>query len=74
MLGDITYVHFSGSIMYGDVQTVSPFANSLDLVQINGTTLKQMFEFSVKDYNANAIKPPGGFLQVSGLFVCFYYL
>lgn len=57
----------NGSITYGDLRGVSPFPNTVDLVKITGETLKEMFEFSVSDYDPSALEPFGGFLQVSGL-------
>ena len=55
-----------GTITYGDLRGVAPFPNTVDLVKITGHTLKEVFEFSVKDYDPSALEPFGGFMQVSG--------
>ena len=52
----------AGSITFGDVLTVSPFNNPIDLIEITGQTLKDVFEHSVSKQQKN-----GGFLQISGL-------
>lgn len=57
---------FLGSITYGDLQTVAPFPNTVDIVKISGETMKNMFEFAVAEYDPAALDPFGGFLQVSG--------
>lgn len=43
---------------------VLPFGGTFDLVQLKGSTLKKVFEFSVRRYGQGS----GEFLQVSGLF------
>ena len=55
-----------GTITYGDVLGVAPFPNTVDLVKLSGKTLKEVFEFSVAEYDSSALEPFGGFLQVSG--------
>lgn len=55
-----------GTILFGDLQTVAPFPNTVDIVKITGKTMRDMFEFSVAEYDPNALDPFGGFLQVSG--------
>ena len=62
----LIYRYLSGSITYGDLRAVAPFPNTVDVVKINGKTLKDMLEFSVHEYDPTAIEPFGGFLQVSG--------
>jgi 2',3'-cyclic-nucleotide 2'-phosphodiesterase (5'-nucleotidase family) len=64
----IFWVLFTGSITYGNILSVAPFPNTVDVVKINGETLKKMLEYSVQDYNASNDDPLGGFLQVSGRF------
>ena len=61
----------NGSITYGDVLGAAPFPNTVDLVRISGQTLKEMFEYSVADYDTSALDPAGGFLQVSGIRVTY---
>ncbi|XP_032791055.2 snake venom 5'-nucleotidase isoform X2 [Daphnia magna] len=61
----------NGSITYGNLLTVAPFPNTVDVIKINGHTLKKMLEFSVQDYDRFALDPSGGFLQVSGINVVY---
>lgn len=44
---------------------VLPFGGTLDLVQLRGSTLRKIFEFSVRRYGQGS----GEFLQVSGWFL-----
>lgn len=44
---------------------VLPFGGTLDLVQLKGSTLRKLFEFSVRRYGQGG----GEFLQVSGSFL-----
>lgn len=53
---------FSGSITMEDLIAVLPFGGTFDLVQLDGSTLRKVFEHSVQRYGTN----PGEFLQVSG--------
>lgn len=46
------------------LMAVLPFGGTFDLVQLKGSTLKKVFEFSVRRYGQGS----GEFLQVSGLF------
>ena len=48
---------------------MAPFPNTVDVVKINGETLKKVLEFSVQDYDPLALDPLGGFLQVSGAYI-----
>ncbi|KAF5885871.1 5'-nucleotidase-like isoform X1, partial [Clarias magur] len=52
----------NGSITMEDVLSVLPFGGTFDLIQLNGSTLLQAFEHSVRRYGGNT----GEFLQVSG--------
>ncbi|KAK9956333.1 hypothetical protein ABG768_014075 [Culter alburnus] len=52
----------NGSITMEDLIAVLPFGGTFDLVQMNGSTLREVFEHSVRRYEEN----PGEFLQVSG--------
>ena len=54
----------AGSITMEDLISVLPFGGTFDLVQLRGSTLRKMFEHSVKRYGLST----GEFLQVSGTF------
>ncbi|MED6289997.1 5'-nucleotidase [Characodon lateralis] len=58
---------YNGSITMEDLLSVLPFGGTFDLVQLNGSTLREAFEHAVRKYGKN----PGEFLQVSGLHVEF---
>lgn len=45
--------------------SVLPFGGTMDLVQLRGSTLRKVFEFSVRRYGRGT----GEFLQVSGRFL-----
>lgn len=45
-----------------DLLAVLPFGGTFDLVQLRGSTLRKIFEFSVRRYGSGT----GEFLQVSG--------
>lgn len=53
----------AGSITMEDLISVLPFGGTFDLVQLSGSTLKKIFEYSVRRYGQRA----GEFLQVSGM-------
>ncbi|KAG5846754.1 hypothetical protein ANANG_G00118320 [Anguilla anguilla] len=55
----------NGSITMGDLISVLPFGGTFDLVQLKGSTLRKVFEHSVKRYGGGT----GEFLQVSGIRV-----
>ncbi|XP_074471135.1 snake venom 5'-nucleotidase-like [Sebastes fasciatus] len=57
----------NGSIIREDMLKVLPFGNTVDLVQLNGSTLFKAFEHSVRRYGEST----GEFLQVSGFRVEF---
>lgn len=52
----------AGSISMEQLLAVLPFGGTLDLVQLRGSTLRKLFEFSVRRYGRGS----GEFLQVSG--------
>ena len=54
---------FLGSITMEEILTVLPFGETIDLVQIKGSTVKKAFEHSIHRYGSMS----GEFLQVSGL-------
>ncbi|CAF89930.1 unnamed protein product, partial [Tetraodon nigroviridis] len=55
----------NGSISMEQLLAVLPFGGTLDLVQLRGSTLRKLFEFSVRRYGRGS----GEFLQVSGFRV-----
>ncbi|KAG7508565.1 5-nucleotidase-like [Solea senegalensis] len=57
----------NGSITMEDLISVLPFGGTFDLVQLRGSTLRKVFEHSVKRYGQST----GEFLQVSGFRVEF---
>ncbi|KAK7086251.1 hypothetical protein SK128_018655, partial [Halocaridina rubra] len=61
----------NGTITMEDVLTVAPFQNTIDIVELRGKYVKEMFEFSVAEYDPKGLDPPGGFLQVSGFVVVY---
>ncbi|KAM4529430.1 5'-nucleotidase [Fundulus diaphanus] len=65
--GSIDERTYNGSITMEDLLSVLPFGGTFDLVQLNGSTLRNAFEHGVGKYGSNA----GEFLQVSGLRVEF---
>ena len=52
----------------GQVLTVQPFGNIIDLIKIKGIHLWQAFEHAVAKYNIH--DRPGAFLQMSGELIC----
>ncbi|KAK3097085.1 hypothetical protein FSP39_006245 [Pinctada imbricata] len=52
-----------GNITRGDILTVQPFGNNVDIITITGLTLKKMLEHSVAKYSNT--DRPGAFLQMS---------
>ncbi|KAF1374808.1 hypothetical protein PFLUV_G00232930 [Perca fluviatilis] len=55
----------NGSITMEEILTVLPFGGTIDLVQINGSTVKKAFEHSIHRYGSMY----GEFLQVSGIHI-----
>ncbi|KAL3883277.1 hypothetical protein ACJMK2_029560 [Sinanodonta woodiana] len=58
-----------GNITLGNVLTVFPFGNNIDLVKIRGIHLRKMIEHAVVNYDPQ--NRPGAFLQMSGLHVTY---
>ncbi|KAK3603342.1 hypothetical protein CHS0354_025948 [Potamilus streckersoni] len=58
-----------GNITMGNVLTVFPFGNNIDLIKIRGIHLRQMLEHAVENYDP--INRPGSFLQMSGIHVTY---
>lgn len=57
------HVSIEGSITMEDLIAVLPFGGTFDLVQMNGSVLREVFEHSVHRYGESS----GEFLQVSGI-------
>ena len=66
-------VFFPGNITLYDIYTAMPWSNTIDVVSINGSTLKSVLEHAVSKYKPNdpdfMADPGGRFLQVSGLII-----
>ena len=58
------FLYISGQISRGQVLTVQPFGNTIDMILIKGIYLRQAFERSVARYDP--VDLPGAFLQMSG--------
>ncbi|WP_240035166.1 5'-nucleotidase C-terminal domain-containing protein [Neobacillus notoginsengisoli] len=58
----------AGNITLADVFKVLPFGNTLGIMNLKGSELREALEYSVKDAPTTAF---GGFLQVSGLKVTY---
>ena len=48
----------------GQVLTVEPFGNNVDMIKLKGVYLRQAFEHSVANYDIH--DRPGAFFQMSG--------
>ncbi|KAL7015250.1 hypothetical protein ACKWTF_016363 [Chironomus riparius] len=60
-----------GPITYGDIMTFFPFANTFDILELNGTTLMAIFEHSVARSWSETEFIPADMLQISGIQVTF---
>ncbi|XP_041352269.1 snake venom 5'-nucleotidase-like [Gigantopelta aegis] len=60
-----------GDISVGDVLSVLPFRNTVDIIELKGIHVLGMFENSVARYSKDADRLFGGFLQVSGIRVTY---
>ncbi|XP_045195357.2 snake venom 5'-nucleotidase-like [Mercenaria mercenaria] len=58
-----------GDISMGQVLTVQPFGNVIDMIQLRGVHLRQAFEHSVAKYDPH--DRPGAFFQMSGAHVVY---
>jgi len=56
-----------GNITKGDIKSVFPFGNRLQVIEIDGKTIREMLEHSASIYP----EPFAGFLQVSGISFSF---
>ena len=57
--------YLSGSITLGQVLTVNPFGNTIEMITLKGVHLREVMEHSVANYDP--LDPSGRFLQVSGM-------
>jgi len=71
----------SGNITLADVLEIFPFENSIDILELKGSTIRQILKRSAGLLTTEADEdPPGSFLQVSALqklfrmFIQFYQL
>ena len=55
---------FTGPISMGQVLTIQPFKNVIDIIRIKGQYIWDAFEHSVANYDPH--DRPGAFFQVSG--------
>ncbi|XP_076373885.1 snake venom 5'-nucleotidase-like [Tachypleus tridentatus] len=60
-----------GKVTMEDVLSVSPYRNTIDIVDLYGRDLITLLEHSVSDYDVKAEDPPGRFLQISGIRVTY---
>lgn len=60
-----------GTITVEDVVNVIPFSNTLIVLNVTGSQLKDLFEFSVYRNDVNKSVYPGEFLVVSGIRVVY---
>ncbi|XP_064119251.1 snake venom 5'-nucleotidase-like [Macrobrachium nipponense] len=61
----------NGTITMDDIITIAPFRSTIDIVELRGIHVKQMFEYAVVNYDPKGLDPRGGFLQVSGFVVVY---
>lgn len=67
----VSQMENNGSITMEDVLAVAPFQNTIDIVELRGRHVKEMFEHSVRKYDPTGLSASGGFLQVSGFVVVY---
>ncbi|XP_045197743.2 snake venom 5'-nucleotidase-like isoform X1 [Mercenaria mercenaria] len=58
-----------GAISAGEIISLMPFGNTLDIVTVKGKNIRDQLEKSVQEWNEN--EPHGRFLQMSGLHVVY---
>ena len=59
--------NFSGPISHGQVLTVNPFGNTVEMISLKGVHVRAVMEHSVANYDP--LDPSGRFLQVSGITI-----
>ena len=58
-----------GNITLADVLAIFPYENSIDILEFRGSTIRQILKTSAGMLTIEEqMRPPGGFLQVSGTF------
>ncbi|CAL1534959.1 unnamed protein product, partial [Lymnaea stagnalis] len=67
---------FRASIVRGNITTetvifVQPFRNTVDIIEVSGQTLKDVFEYCAEKWTEVSEDAFGGFLQVAGLQVTY---
>ena len=59
----------SGNITLADLLEIFPFENSIDMLELRGSTIRQILKRSAGLLITEEEEdPPGGFIQVSGTF------
>lgn len=56
-------------LTYADLVTAQPFGNTVDIGDIQGKYLKELFEFTTKEYNAGRLYSSLNLIQLSGKFI-----
>jgi 2',3'-cyclic-nucleotide 2'-phosphodiesterase (5'-nucleotidase family) len=59
------YAFDTGNITLADIQTVQPFRNTFDVMEIHGRHLRSILEFAVSGYDVTEKR--GRFLQIAGM-------
>lgn len=65
----VAHIKLPANITRGDLLSVMPFGGKIVKLNVNGTVILSMFEHAVAHYNTQ--RPPGQFLQVSGLKIIY---
>jgi len=61
-----------GEITTGDIYSAMPYDNEIDVIKIDGKTLRKLFEHSVATLEVSSNPDPSGsFVQVSGVRIVF---
>ena len=58
-----------GIITLEDIYSAVPWPSTIDVIKVNGATLRSILEHSVRNYDPYNEDPGGKFLQLSGLIV-----
>lgn len=60
-----------GNITLESVINVQPFRNTVDIIEVSGQTILDMFEYCAEKWTMESDNAFGGFLQVAGMQVTF---
>ncbi|XP_071112388.1 snake venom 5'-nucleotidase-like [Haliotis cracherodii] len=60
-----------GDFTIGDILTVLPFRNTVDIVELRGKHVRETLEFTASKWVENTSNLFGGFLQVSGMKIVY---